>query len=259
MTATTVPSARPTTTPSAATYVRYELVRSFRNRRFMIFSLVFPLVLFYLVAGPNRNARLGGVNFAVYYMSGMLSYGAMAAVLAGGARIAAERSVGWHRQLRITPLSVRTYFATKIVSGYAIALLSIVLLYAAGMSVGVRLSAAHWLELTGYVLIALVPFAVIGIVMGHLLTVDSMGPALGGITALFALLGGAWGPLVQHGWLHSVVELLPSYWLVQAGATAVGGEGWPTKAWIVIAVWTVVMTRLAVVVYQRDTARVAAA
>ena len=259
MTAATTPLPTTAPTPSAATYIRYELVRSFRNRRFMIFSLVFPLVLFYLVAGPNRNAKLGGINFAVYYMSGMLSYGAMAAVLAGGARIAAERSVGWHRQLRITPLSVRTYFATKILSGYAIALLSIILLYAAGTSVGVRLSAVHWLELTGYVLVALVPFAVIGIVMGHLLTVDSMGPAMGGITALFALLGGAWGPIAEHGWLQSVVGLLPSYWLVQAGATAVGGDAWPTKAWIVIAAWTVVMARLAVVIYQRDTARVAAA
>jgi ABC-2 type transport system permease protein len=244
---------------TSATYLRYELVRSFRNKRFMIFSLVFPLVLFYLVAGPNRGAKLGGINFAVYYMAGMLSYGAMAAVLGAGARIAAERSVGWHRQLRITPLSVRTYFATKIVSGYAIGALTIVLMYAAGMSIGVRLSVVHWLELTGYVLVALVPFAVMGIVMGHLLTVDSMGPAMGGITALFALLGGAWGPLAQHGWLHSVVELLPSYWLVQAGGTAVGADAWPSKAWIVIAVWTVVLARLAVHVYQRDTGRVTAA
>ena len=28
---------------SAATYTRYELVRTFRNRRFFILSLIFPL------------------------------------------------------------------------------------------------------------------------------------------------------------------------------------------------------------------------
>jgi ABC-2 type transport system permease protein len=254
-TTTTLPVG-PARKPSSATYVKYELLRAFRNKRFMIFSLAFPLVLFYLVAGPNRNQKLGGINFAIYYMSGMLAYGSMAAVLSGGGRIAQERSVGWHRQIRITPLSTRTYFATKILSGYAIASLSIILLYLAGTSVGVRLSAPHWLELTGYVLVALIPFAVIGIVLGHLLTVDSMGPAMGGITALFSLLGGAWGPLAAHGWLHSVVEWLPSYWLVQAGKTTVGGGAWPAKAWIVIAVWTVVMTRIAVAVYQRDTKRV---
>lgn len=254
MTATALP--RSAGKPSTTTYIRYELIRAFRNKRFMIFSLAFPLVLFYLIAGPNQHHKLGGIAFPVYYMCGMVGYGTMAAVMAGGARIAQERSVGWHRQIRITPLSTRTYFATKILSGYAIASLSIILLYLAGTSVGVRLSAPHWLELTGYVLVALIPFAVIGIVLGHLLTVDSMGPAMGGITALFSLLGGAWGPLAAHGWLHSVVEWLPSYWLVQAGKTTVGGGAWPAKAWIVIAVWTVVMTRIAVAVYQRDTKRV---
>ena len=39
-------------------------------------------------------------------------------MIAGGARIAAERSVGWHRQLRVTPLPVRTYFAAKVLTGY---------------------------------------------------------------------------------------------------------------------------------------------
>ena len=157
--------------------------------------------------GPEPHEKLGGINFATYYMVGMLSWGSMAAVIAGGARIAQERSVGWHRQLRITPLPVRTYFATKILSGYTLASLSIVLLYAAGMSMGVHLSVVHWLELTGYVLVALVPFAVIGIVLGHLLTVDSMGPALGGITSLFAILGGAWGPLASGGFLGSAGEV----------------------------------------------------
>ena len=201
--------------PSPLTYTRYELLRTFRNKRFMLFSLAFPLLLFFLVAGPNRDQKLGGINFATYYMVGMLSWGSMAAVIAGGARIAQERSVGWHRQLRITPLPVRTYFATKILSGYTLAALSIVLLYAAGLSMGVHLSVVHWLELTGYVLVALVPFAVIGIVLGHLLTVDSMGPALGGITSLFAILGGTWGPLASGGFLGTAGEVAA---VVLAGA-----------------------------------------
>ena len=43
----------------------------------------------------------------------MAAWGAMAAVIAGGARIAAERAIGWNRQLRITPLPARTYFADQ--------------------------------------------------------------------------------------------------------------------------------------------------
>jgi len=95
---------------TSVTYLRYELLRTVRNTRFFIFSLVFPLILFYVVAGANKTLTLGNIPFPTYYMAGMISWGTMAAVLAGGARIAAERSVGWNRQLRLTPLTPRTYF-----------------------------------------------------------------------------------------------------------------------------------------------------
>jgi ABC-2 type transport system permease protein len=44
--------------------------------------------------------------------------------------------------------------------------------------------------------------------------------------------------------------------LVQASKTARGAGAWPLEAWVVIAVWTVVLSVLAVRVYQRDTKRV---
>src|SRR5262249_39118663 len=116
---------------SSATYVRYEVLRVFRNRRFFLFSLVFPVVLYVLVAGPNRDQSLQGIPFPTYYMAGMVSWGTMTAVVAGGARIAAERSIGWNRQLRVSPLSMRTYFLTKLASGYLVALVSIAVLYLA--------------------------------------------------------------------------------------------------------------------------------
>ena len=74
--------------------------------------------------------------------------------------------------------------------------------------------------MTGLILVGLIPFAVLGILLGHLLTVDSMGPAMGGVTSLFALLGGAWGPTAAAAARATLVECLPSYWLVQAGKTA---------------------------------------
>jgi ABC-2 type transport system permease protein len=238
------------------TYTRFEIVRAFRNRRFFIFSLIFPLIFFLFVAGTNRHVKLDGISFPLYYMTGMIAWGSMIAVMGGGARIAVERQAGWTRQMRITPLSIRAYFRAKILSGYSIAALSMLLLALAGVSYGVHLSAGGWATMVGLVLIGLVPFAVIGILLGHLLTPDSMGPALGGLTALFALLGGAWSPLATHGVFLDIVKLIPSYWLVQAGKTALGGGGWPAEGWIVLIVWSLVALRLAIWVYQRDTARV---
>ena len=102
------------------TYTKYEVLRLVRNKRAFIFSLIFPLALFLMIAGTNRNVQIDSgsikISFPTFYMVSMAGYGAMIAAISGGARIAAERSVGWTRQLRITPLSVRTYFGTKVLT-----------------------------------------------------------------------------------------------------------------------------------------------
>ena len=164
-------------------YARFELLRTFRNRRLFIFSLGFPLVLYYAIAGPNRHeANLGGsgIGAPVYFMVGLVAFGTMNAVLGSGARIASERQVGWNRQLRLTPLSTRTYFRVKVLTAYAMALVTIALVYAAGMSLGVHLAARNWVAMTALILVGLLPFAALGILLGHLLTTDSIGPAIGG-------------------------------------------------------------------------------
>lgn len=238
-----------------STYLYYEILRTFRNRRFFVFSLAFPLILFFTVAGPNRHVKLDGIAFPLYYMTGMAAFGTMIAILSSGGRISTERSIGWTRQMRITPLSPTAYFTAKVLGGYLMALLSIAVMCLSGSVLGVRLSVSEWFVMIGLLLVALIPFAVLGILLGHVLNPDSLGPALGGLTALFALLGGAWGPLVTSGVLLAVVKGLPSYWLVQAGKTALGGGVWPLEGWIVIGAWTVVLAVVAVRVYERDTSR----
>jgi ABC-2 type transport system permease protein len=237
-------------------YVRYEVMRTFRNWRFLLFSLGFPLILFLIIAGSNRHARLDGVSLPLYYMTGMGAWGAMMAVISTGGNIANERQLGWTRQIRITPLPRRVYFETKVLCGYLMAVLTLAVLYLAGAMVGVSLSAGAWCAMTGLILVGLVPFVVLGILLGHLLTTDSLGPAMGGVTSLLALLGGAWGPLATSGVLLIFAKMLPSYWLVQAGKTAVGGQGWPVEAWVVLGVWVLGLGWLAQRVYLRDTARV---
>jgi ABC-2 type transport system permease protein len=110
--------------------------------------------------------------------------------------------------------------------------------------------------MTGLMLVGLIPFAALGIALGHVLTPDSIGPALGGGVSLLALLGGTWFPLGRHGFLHDVAQCLPSYWLVQASHVALGGHPWSGTAWLVIAAWTGVLSLLAVRAYRRDTGRV---
>jgi ABC-2 type transport system permease protein len=238
-------------------YTRYELLRAFRNKRFLFFSLGFPLLLYVLTAAPNKNtANLEdtGLSAPLYFMVSMASWGTMTAMLSTGARIAGERQVGWNRQLRISPLSAFSYLRAKVAIAYLMAALSLVTMYVAGTILGVSLPAKDWVGMTGLILIALVPFAAAGIFLGHKVTTESVGPAVGGGTAVLALVSGTWFP-VTSGFLHDLGQVLPSYWLVQAGRVALGGSAWSATGWMVVAGWSVVMIVLAARAYRGDTER----
>jgi ABC-2 type transport system permease protein len=244
----------------SASYLRFELMRTLRNRRVLIFSLAFPLTLYLLIAGPNRNEHNlsgTGISAPLYFMIGLAAFGAINAVLSSAARIAAERTVGWNRQLRITPLTPRQYFRAKVATSYLLAVVSLVALYIAGAALGVSLSAGNWFHMTWLILVGLIPFAALGILLGHLLTSDSVGPAIGGITALFAFLGGTWFPITGNGFIAQVAHDLPSYWVVQASRAGLGAHHpWTSHGWAVIVLWSVALIALARRAYQRDTQRV---
>lgn len=239
-------------------YARLELRRMFRSRRYMILSLAFPLGLYYLSAAPNidePNLGGSGISAPLYFMVGLAAFGTMASMLSSGARIAAERVAGWSRQLRLTPLPAGAYLRTKVVTGYVMSAFTLGLLYLGGTSLGLQLTATQWLLMTALIMIALIPFAAFGIWLGHVLNVDSIGPAIGATTAVMSFVSGAWYPL-GPGVLLSIARCLPSYWLIQASRVALVGEVWEARGWIVIAAWSLVLTVLAARAYRRNTQRV---
>jgi ABC-2 type transport system permease protein len=243
---------------TSATYTRYELLRTVRERRLMFFGFGFPLVLYFIIAVPNRHMQDfagSGVTAPLYYMVSLASFGTMMSMVSLGGRIAGEREAGWTRQLRITPLSPRAYLRAKVMTGYTMAAVSLGLLYVAGIALGVSLSAGEWVRTTLLIAVALMPFAALGIGLGHLLTVDSVGPAIGGTVSLLALVSGTWFPITS-GFLHDLGQFLPSYWLVQAGRVSIDGQPWGVTGWAVVLGWTVVLVAFAGWAYMRDTGRV---
>jgi ABC-2 type transport system permease protein len=106
---------------NSSIFLRYEILRTFRNWRFVLFALAWPLALYLSIAAANRHHTFDGISFPVYFMAAMLTLGTMNSVVTSGARIAAERSAGWTRQIRITPLSTRSYIRAKVICGYLLA------------------------------------------------------------------------------------------------------------------------------------------
>lgn len=239
-------------------YTRFELLRTLRNGRLLVFTLGFPLLLLFAIATPNRGEAdfaSTGISVPLYYMVGLVGFGTMMSLISTGARIASERTNGWTRQLRVTPLSSPAYLRAKVATGYAMVGLTMCLLYGGGIVLGVRLPAESWLTMTALILVGLIPFAALGVFVGHLLTADTIGPAAAGLVSVLALVSGNWYPLGDSA-LRDIAQFLPSYWLVQASHTSLGGAAWSATGWIVVAAWSVLLIALARIAYRRDTQRV---
>src|SRR5215469_12817595 len=95
-------------------YLRIEMVRLFRNRRVLIFSVLLPAMLLLIFGGINKGAELNGVGVAPYLMVSMGVFGSMSAAIGSGGSIAVERGMGWNRQLRLTGLEPNGYVLTKL-------------------------------------------------------------------------------------------------------------------------------------------------
>jgi ABC-2 type transport system permease protein len=128
-------------------------------------------------------------------------------------------------------------------------------LYVAGAALGVSIPVGTWVRMTILIAIGLLPFAALGIFLGHLLNVDAIGPATGGTVSLLAVVSGTWFP-VTSGLLHTIGLLVPSYWLVQAAHLPVTGQAWGTRGWVTVVAWAVVLGAGAAWAYRRDTRRI---
>lgn len=240
---------------SGATHVRYEILRTFRNPRRLAATLALPLVIFYSIAGGNRHATTSGISFPLYFMAAMAAYGAMFATVSTGGHLAVDRSRGWTRQLRITPLRARTEIVAKVLAAYLVALPALALLFVAGVTLGVHLDAAQWIEMIGLLLVGLAPFVLMGILLGHLIPGDALVPAVGGLVVVFALFGGVFGSFFNSGAMLAFTKLLPSFWLAHAGKAALVLGDWPAEGWIVVAAWTVALVFFATLAFRRHAGR----
>jgi ABC-2 type transport system permease protein len=197
--------------------IRLELTRALRNRKSMFFSVLYPSLLFLLIAGnASSTEKLGdtGLTLPTYMMVSMASFGALTAVLMGNSeRIAKEREGGWVRQLRLTPLPGRGYVFAKTAGAAVVSLPSIVIVFLVAATVkGVRLDAWQWLALTGAIWAGSLVFAALGVAIGYLATGDAVRPITMIVYFGLSILGGLWMPTTTFpGWLQDIAKWVPTH------------------------------------------------
>ncbi|QUQ69241.1 ABC transporter permease [Kutzneria sp. CA-103260] len=229
----------------------FEVRRIVRSPRFFIFTAAFPLAMFLAFSSVY------GADAVTFLMVSMAAFGAVAASINTGSRIAIERQVGWNRQLRLTPLSSVDYLVSKVATAMVVALPGMLLVFAAGALVEhVDLSAGSWLELIIFCWLGVLPTAVLGLLIGLLATGDSAQVMSTVLMLTLSMLGGLWLPLTSLPPVMTIVaKALPSYWLAEFGHDALAGNAVSVQGVTTMAAWIVAAGGLVVLRYRRDTAR----
>ncbi|MFJ3395124.1 ABC transporter permease [Leifsonia aquatica] len=242
-------------------YLGRESLRQLKNMRSMVFTLAVPLVM--LIAFGGTFGGRGQVD-AVTHLPWIVvttiqvaAYGGMMAALSQAFGIVTERSIGWNRQLRVTPLSGTGYLVSKMVAALALALVSIVVII--GVSLALyhpELSAGSWLLAALGIWCGVIPFALLGILIGQFAKPEFAQPLFMAVFMGMAVLGGLWIPLqIFPVWVANVAKAVPSYWLNRVGQLGALQSGDALTPALVLAAWTVALGALIVWRYRRDAAR----
>ncbi|TCL72501.1 MULTISPECIES: ABC transporter permease [unclassified Curtobacterium] len=253
-----------TVTASGRLPIRYlyvETKRQLRNVRAMVFTFAVPVIML-LVFGSAFGSQTDPTTrlpYLVVTTLQMASYGAMTAALSQAFAIVNERSIGWNRQLRVTPLSGWGFMVSKAIAAMAFAAVSIVItVLVATVGLHASLDPLHWFAAGFGIWCGVIPFALIAILIGQFAKPSFAQPLFMVVFMGLAILGGLWVPLsVMPDWMGTVAHLLPSYWLNrigQMGAGATGSAGMTEPA-IVLAGWAIVLAAVIVWRYRRDAAR----
>jgi ABC-2 type transport system permease protein len=242
------------------TVLKLEIRRLLRNRRTVIFAIIFPVV-FFLAFGLNKayaNDKLAHGNVSAFVMISMALYGAILATTSGGAMVSIERAAGWSRQLRLTPLSPVAYIVIKVLTAMVLGLASVVAVYVVGGLTGKPSMPMYvWIATAASVWVGSLVFAAFGLFMGYLLPTENVMQFLGLALALLAFAGGLFIPLSQFPQVvQDIAEYTPLYGLNQLVHAPLLGGG-VEVAWVANAViWLLIFAGGAIWRFRKDTARV---
>jgi ABC-2 type transport system permease protein len=222
-----------------------ELARLTRSKRYFIFTLLVPVVLYLAVA--HAHATGYGLSYKYYYMLAMATLGAFSGALTGNAqRIAQEKKQGWIRQLRLTPLPANSYVTTKIIVSMATTVPSVLIVLALGRFYGgVHLPAWQWLVLAVTIWFGSTIFAALAVAIGYRFAPDQVQAVAMLLYFTFAALGGLWFPLT--GFMQKIGQTLPTYAVVKISTDVVQGANVPAGLIIGLAAWFAIFTALATV------------
>lgn len=272
MSTTTTPSTSTSTTTSRvdlagrsvpplggfnATMLGIELKRMLRNRRTIIFTLVFPAAMFFAFGGQSGwDEKVGSGNVAAYILVSMALYGAALTAAAGGAMVAIERSLGWSRSLRLTPLNPAVYILTKALVALTMGAIAVTVVNIAGIIQGKpSMPVGTWISCALLTVVCTLVFAALGVFIGYLVPGENAMQVLGPGLALFSFVGNVFIPIDEGTTLWHVASFTPMFGVAEVARSPLTHD-LPWYAVLNAVLWLVIFIAGAAWRMSKDTARV---
>ena len=208
------------------TVLRIELRRMLRNRRTVIFTLIFPAALF-LSFGSTKgwDDSAGNGNVAAYIMVSMALYGAALTAASGGAQVAMERAMGWSRQLRLTPLNPGVYILMKAILALVLGGIAITVVNLVGVVQGKpEMPVDVWIECALLTLVCTLVFAALGVFVGYLVPGENAMQILGPGLAIFSFLGNVFIPLDEGTLIYHIAQFTPMFGVAEISRYPLTGD-----------------------------------
>lgn len=242
---------RPAARPLAVSYAGLDLKRQLRDKVGMFFIVALPAFLFF-VFGMGDDESYGSANVAMYVMISMAAYGAVTATTTVAGAAATEQTMGWGRQLALTPLSPLAFVAIKTAVAMAVASVPIALIYAIGAATGSSGNAVDWLASAGIAWLGSSLFAVYGLAICLVFKGENAASIASGLIVILSFLGNVFTPM--DGLMLEIGRFTPLYGYAGLARYPISEGNLPMGAghdpvWLLLAnvcAWTVIFAALAV-------------
>ncbi len=238
----------------ALVQLRAEVRRAAGNGEQLLLTLGIPVLL--LVFFSLVDVLPTGTKDPIDFLApGILALATMSTAMVS-LGIATGFDRGYHvlKRLGTTPLGRPRLIAAKVGSVIAIEIVQFAVLIPVGFALGWIPESPNWLVALLGIVVGTIAFAGIGLTLAGRLPPEVNLAAQNGLYLVLLLLGGMVIPFAKlPGPIRGLAHALPSGALADVLREALSNAGTqPTRSWIVLCIWAVVMPLLAARLFRWD-------
>ena len=260
---TTAAARAPSLLSVSAVRARVEFLSFIREREAVVFTFAFPILLLVIFGAIfGREEIGGGVNFAQYFVAGMIAAGLFGTSFQNLAiSIPIERDSGALKRLAGTPMPRSAYFIGKVAIVAFVALVQNILLLLIGVifyDLPLPASADRWLTYAWVGVLGITSCTLLGIAATAFVKNGRSAPAI--ISPIAIVLQFISGVFFVYSslpsWMQEIAAVFPLKWMTQGMRSVFLPDAYaaqePAGSWehgrvaLVLAAWCVVGLAIAV-------------